>query len=281
MMKLIKRILLMLSVLLTLAAVTLAYAYFIEPGRLVVTHTELRIPNFDPALDGLKVVAIADIHGGSNRITEEKLRQLVVTANAQNPDVIVLLGDYISEAKGKRGTLKMEVETIAKNLEGFDARLGVYGVIGNHDWWYNEKRVRAALESADIRVLENQTSVIDADGTPLTVWGIEDFWKHRKVPVEALPHDARNIIAITHNPDSLLHSPPNIAVMLAGHSHGGQINFPVYGAKAFVNDPRFMYGHAAVDSKHVFVTSGIGTSILPLRFRVPPEIAVVTLYSAN
>ncbi|MGD9563905.1 MAG: metallophosphoesterase [Pyrinomonadaceae bacterium] len=288
---LLKRIGLTILVLAALAAAVLAYAYFIEPHRLVITEAALEVPNFSPALNGLKVVAISDIHGGSNGVTPERLRELVTTANEQSPDIIVLLGDFVSERRFNRealkrpdGTdrteLKMPVADIADGLAGFEARYGVYAVIGNHDWWHNETSVRRELERVGITVLENQVKPIAADGETIYLWGIEDYWRERRVPVantfDTIP-EKRNIIAITHNPDSLLKTPEGISLMLAGHSHGGQINFPIFGPYPFVNDGRFMRGEAVVDGRHVFVTSGVGCTGPQIRFRVPPEIAVVTL----
>ena len=266
-----------------LGALLFSYAYFIEPRRLVITEVSLTVPNFSPKLNGFKIVAVSDIHGGSNGITESKIREIVAATNAQAPDLIVLLGDYVSQSGDQHSGLKMPVEIVADNLRGLKAKYGVYAVIGNHDWWYDEKKVRAEFERTGVKVLENETAVIDVGGERLWLWGIEDYWRHRNVPTTAFAAipEKRNIIAITHNPDSLLKTPDGISLMLAGHSHGGQVNIPFYGRKAFVNDPRFMYGSAVVDGKQVFVTSGIGTSILPLRFCVPPEIAVVTLNSAE
>jgi predicted MPP superfamily phosphohydrolase len=281
---LLKRIAVAMSVLLALLAGLAAYSYFLEPRRLVVHSETLRLANFDPELNGLKVVAISDIHGGSNHVTEEKLRSIVSLANEQDPDIIVLLGDYVSETEFKGRNLKMPIETVAENLTGLKAKYGVFGVIGNHDWWWDENRVRSEFERVGVTILEDQIEPITIAGRTVWLWGIEDFWKARQVPLEntfsAIPVK-QNIIAVTHNPDALLKAPEGIALMLAGHSHGGQVNFPFFGPKAFVNDPRFMAGEAFVDGKHIFVTTGIGCTGPQIRFRVPPEIAVLTLQSAQ
>ena len=274
-----KRILIAFASVALLITTLLGYSYFVEPSRLVVNAVEMRLPNFSPTLNGFKIVAISDIHGGSNNVDEGKLRQIVERANAQDPDLIVLLGDHVSQTNGKHSDLRMPVVTIANNLAGFRARHGVFAVIGNHDWWYDEKKVRLEFEKVGIRFLENELAEIHIGGETIWLWGIEDYWKRRRVPAEPIAKlaERRNIIAITHNPDSLLKAPADISLMLAGHSHGGQVEIPFYGRHPFVNDPRFMFGKAIVDGKHIFVTTGIGCTGPQIRFRTPPEIAVLTL----
>lgn len=276
---LLKRILITFAVVLAVLAAVAVYSFYIEPNRLIVHSEDLKIPHWSAKLDGFKIVAISDIHGGAKFITEEKIRQIVELANAQNPDLIVLLGDYVSQTVGMHGDLKMPSETVAENLKGLRAKYGVYAIIGNHDWWYDQRKVRGELENAGIKVLENEVAAIRVGDETINLWGIEDYWKNSRVPTEAFDKipEKTNIIAVTHNPDSLLKSPGEIAVMLAGHTHGGQFNFPIYGAIAFVNDPRFMGGFVEADGKHVFVTTGVGTSGPAVRFRVPPEIAVLTI----
>ena len=281
--KLLKRILITFALIILILALIASYSYFIEPSRLIVHEENLKIPHWNEKLNGFKVIAISDIHGGSNNVTEGKIRKLVEMANAENPDLIVLLGDYVSEVRFKSKDLRMPVETIADNLQGFKAKYGVYAIIGNHDWWYDEIKVRSEFERVGITFLENEVKAIQVGDETVWLWGIEDLWKNRRVPSEALKEIAnkQNIIAITHNPDSLLKAPPEISLMLAGHSHGGQVKFPFYGARAFVNDKRFMAGYAEVDGKHVFVTSGIGCTGPQIRFNVPPEIAVLKLFAEN
>ena len=288
-----KRIGLALLVIILVIGVIAAYAYFIEPRQFVVVEEHLTVPNLDPKLDGFKIVAIADIHAGSNYAPLERLRYVVEKANEQNADLIVLLGDYVSEKSrgrvrnppaGTDGTeLKIPVSVIADNLQGFKAKYGTFAIIGNHDWYHNEQKVHTELERVGINVLNNEIESIQVGEATLRLWGIEDLWKNRRVPSEAFDQlsDKKNIIAITHNPDSLLTAPTGFALMFAGHSHGGQINFPIFGPFAPFNDPRFMDGHAEVDGKHVYVTSGVGTSVIPFRWRVPPEIAVVTIHAAK
>lgn len=291
--KWLKRIGLFLLTLVLIVGLLMAYAYFIEPRQFVVVEETLDVPNWDRELNGFRVVAISDIHTGSNYAPIERLRIVVEKANEQNADLIVLLGDYVSELQrgrtrnppdGADGTqLKIPANEIADALQGFRAKYGTYAVIGNHDWYHNERKIHRELERVGINVLNNEIAEIAVTGGTIKLWGIEDLWKDRRVPTEAFDSlaDKRNLIAITHNPDSLLSAPNGFAIMFAGHSHGGQVNFPIFGPFAPFNDRRFMDGHAEVDGKHVYVTSGVGTSVIPFRWRVPPEIAVVTINSAE
>src|SRR5262245_21996062 len=143
----------------------LMYSYFIEPNMLLVNRMTLQVPHWSKELNGFKIVAISDIHGGSNTMTEERLRYLTGLANAQEPDVILLLGDYVSQSHGRHGKdLRMPANVIAENLQGLKGKYGVFAVIGNHDWWYDEKAVRAELERVGIPVLENQAVSFEVNG---------------------------------------------------------------------------------------------------------------------
>ncbi|HKP67642.1 MAG TPA: metallophosphoesterase, partial [Pyrinomonadaceae bacterium] len=172
----------LLSFALIIGAVV-GYAYFIEPRLLVVVESDLTVPHFDPKLNGLKIVAISDIHAGSNYMPLERLQRVVETANEQNADLIVLLGDYVSETGGRNrnpapgtdGTqIKIPVETIADNLQGLKAKYGAYAVIGNHDWYHNDAKIRREFERVGINVIENEVREIPVGDTRVRLWGIED-----------------------------------------------------------------------------------------------------------
>jgi predicted MPP superfamily phosphohydrolase len=261
----------------------LMYAYFVEPNLLLINRFTIKVPHWSKELNGFKVVAISDIHGGSNSMDEAKLRYVAEQANAQQADVIVLLGDFVSQSGDKHDSgLKMEPATIADNLKELSAKYGVYAVIGNHDWWHGEKEVRAELERVGIKLLENEASSFDVSGKQVSVLGIEDYWKRRKVDISApLSQIAvkENIIGITHNPDSFDKTPADLSILLAGHTHGGQVWLPFIGAPIPVAKQEYTYGHIVHDARHLFVTKGVGTSGPGIRFCAVPEIVVLTLES--
>ncbi len=277
----------------------LAYSYFIEPNRLVVRPTEIAIRDLDPALDGLRIVLISDIHGGSNGVTFEKLLEVTARANEQQADLVLLLGDFVSELPGYRSStspLKMEIDRIADGLAGLKGKLGVFAVLGNHDGG-SGSRVAVELKRAGIRVLEDEVAVVTFNGRELRILGFKDHLEagHRW---KRLPRDTRSLLNGTGNGDiiALQHSPdimpmitgdnlisPELRLVLAGHTHGGQVWLPILERVIIPSSygQKYAYGHIRENDVDLFVTGGIGTSILPLRFLVPPEISVLTLRPAN
>src|SRR5215212_2642208 len=136
------------------------WAFFIEPNRLVVRQQTIQIDKWPQELNGLRIAVIADLHAGAPFIDEKKLRLIVQRTNELRPDLIVILGDYMTGNGWGRQT--MEPEVLAPILKDFSAPLGVYSVLGNHDWWYGGRKVRGALEQNGIKVLEDEVVQLNA-----------------------------------------------------------------------------------------------------------------------
>ncbi len=153
-----------LAVLLTAAIGFAVWAVGIEPGWVIARETRVPIARWPAALGSLRIAALADLHTGAPHITVEKVREIVATVNAAKPDVIVLLGDYVIH--GVTGGRFVDIEQTAAVLRDLNAPLGVFAVLGNHDWWYDGRRTTRALEAAGIRVLEDAATEVTVRGQP-------------------------------------------------------------------------------------------------------------------
>src|SRR5215510_10872437 len=276
-----KRLRILLSAVLLLLAFVVFWAFFIEPNRLVVREETIAIDNWPRALDGLRIAVISDIHAGGSFIDDKKLHTIVDRTNALHPELIVVLGDYMSSNGWT--SRRIEPEVFGPVLKNFNAPFGTYSVLGNHDWWNNGFKVRAGLEQNGIKVLDNEVLQIQARGVPLWLVGLADLWT-RSQQVEqtvAKVPEGQTMIALTHNPDIFPDLPERTPLLLAGHTHGGQVRFPLIGSvvRSSVYGERYERGQVFENNHHLFVTTGIGTSIVPVRFGVTPEIVLLTIRS--
>ncbi|HSE17667.1 MAG TPA: metallophosphoesterase [Pyrinomonadaceae bacterium] len=270
------------AIILFLAGVAF-WGFLIEPRRLVTKEQTIQIDNWPQSLDGLRIAVLSDIHVDDWSVTDKKLRTIVERTNQLQPDLIVILGDYMSS----NGWVKTRVdpEVFGPVLKDLRAPLGVYSVLGNHDWWFSGSRVRKGLEQNGIKVLENESAQLDVRGTSLWLVGFADLWTRPQRINETLTKvpEGQPLIGLTHNPDIFPNVPQRVQLLLAGHTHGGQVRFPIIGPVIESSDygDRWVSGHVFADNHHLFVTTGIGTSIMPVRFGLPPEIVLLTLKSGS
>ncbi len=255
------------------------WAFYLEPSSLTVHRVTLQIPGWDNEQRGLKIAVLTDLHVGSPYWGIDKLKMLVTRTNAEHPDLVLLLGDYV--IREVIGGKFVAPEPIAETLKGLRAPLGVAAVLGNHDWWFNGPRIRWDFQQAGIIMLENQAHRFEFRGKSLWIVGLADFMTRAPSIAAGLEqvHDNGPVIAIMHNPDSFPDIPARVNLSLAGHTHGGQVNFPWLGRLVVPSNygQRYAYGHVVERGRHLFVSSGVGTSIIPVRFRVPPEILILTI----
>lgn len=250
-----------------------------EPSSLTVSRQTIRLASWPANFNGLKIVAVSDLHVGSPFMTLDKMRRIVELVNAEQPDLIVMLGDYvIQDVVGGRFVAPEEFAPVLGNLR---AKQGVYVVLGNHDWDLDGPRVRRAFEGAGLRVLANEAVRVGRGEAGVWIAGIDDFWSQHQ-DIEATLRQVKSaepIIALNHSPDIFPELPARVALTLCGHTHGGQVNLPFLRDLAVPSryGARYRSGLIGKEGHQLFVTTGVGTSILPIRLRVIPEIAALTI----
>jgi len=274
------------------AAATAGYATEIEPKSLVVTSYALTPPGW-PRGHRRSITVIADLHAGGPNMGLDHIRQIVDVANLLKSDMTVLLGDYI--ATHRFVTEKVPHDVWAAELGRLEAPLGVFAILGNHDWWHGVANIRRAIEDAEIPVLENDAMLVDA--TPLGERG-KKFWlaglgdqlahkvgKGRYRGVDDLAGTLKRVttddplILLAHEPDVFVKVPERVSLTLAGHTHGGQVRVPGLWKQMVPSSfgGRFAYGHIVENNRHMIVSGGLGTSLIPVRLGVPPEVVRIDL----
>jgi len=264
-----------------------AYAAYEAAHDLIVTRYRLNPPRW-PAGQKLTICVVADLHAGGPNMGIARVRQVVDAAIAQACDLVVLMGDYF--ATHKFVTEVVPPAAWAGELARLKAPLGVYAILGNHDWWHGIAATRQALADVRIPVMENDAVLLGGKGGRFWLAGLGDQLAHWLGPsrfegVDDLPGTLKKVttddpvILLAHEPDIFVDVPDRVSLTLAGHTHGGQIKLPLippywapseYGA-------RFAYGHIVEQGRHLIVSGGLGCSNVPLRLGVPPEILRVEL----
>lgn len=263
-------------------------AFFIEPATLTVRHVTVESATWSGP--PLRIGVISDTHVAAPHTDVARIERLVARMNGQRPDVVVLLGDYAGGHEPAAMRARPEQSEILRGVEAFrelSAPLGVHGVLGNHDSWYDDAAISAALTRAGVTVLDNRAERIARPGGAFWLAGLADMHSPREPPLVSATlrqvADDAPVVVLTHWPDPFVEVPDRVALTLAGHTHCGQVNLPVFGRLVHASrmSERWACGLYDEGGRKLFVTGGVGVSILPVRFRAPPEIAVVTLRAAR
>jgi hypothetical protein len=279
-----------------LTAGTAAYGAAVEPFSAPVVRRYRITPAGWPLDLKLRMVVLADIHAAEPLMPAERVAAISATANDLKPDVIALLGDYMTTHPFVSAPVPQEAWSAA--LRVLKAPLGVHAILGNHDWWddrrsQSSKRgppdARKALERVGIPVYENDAIRLLKDGRPFWLVGLGDqlafkLGRRRFRGVDDLAGalekvtDEAPVVLLAHEPDIFVRVGRRVALTLSGHTHGGQVRLFGYSPMVpsrFGN--RFAYGHVIEDGRHLVVSGGLGCSIMPVRIGVPPEIVLVEL----
>jgi uncharacterized protein len=222
---------------------------------------------------------LSDVHAGAPHVDAERVSEVVARANREGADVALLLGDFVDPLV--RGARPIAPETVARRLAELDAPLGTFAVLGNHDWLHDGERTAEALRAAGITVLEDDAVEMLVRGAPVWIAGLADLHARRPdldATLAQVP-DGEPMILLSHEPDVFPRVPPRVALTLSGHTHGGQVDVPVLRDRVVPSrfGGRFRVGHVVEGGRHLYVTSGIGTSSWPVRLRRPPEIVILRL----
>ncbi|NIA13496.1 MAG: hypothetical protein GWP08_05400 [Nitrospiraceae bacterium] len=260
------------------------HASLVAPARLKVERYDMPIQGLPPEFDGLRLVHVSDTHYGpftSKAFLEKAAEQ----ANALDGDLVVMTGDYVHFTPDS-------IEPGIALLENFQARYGSVAVMGNHEFWEGVGRCRRQLDRIGVPRIDNDRLFLTPDGLQkspvpghsLCVAGLTDHIMDEisfDKALHGVPDDMPRLL-LSHNPDptELVPREHRVDLMLAGHTHGGQINLPLVGPPPVSMEygTKYIGGLCQGPRCPVVVSRGIGIALLPLRFRVPPELVLVTLH---
>ena len=247
---------------------TATYGVAYERHHVGVTRASLDVSGLPPALEGLRIALLTDVHH-SRLVGADDVTKAVDLVLAQRPDLIVLGGDYVTF--GDRAF----VGPVADLLAPLRAPHGVFAILGNHD---DDKDMPAALGRKGFTVLKDQRTRLMVHGEAIDVAGIR-FWTRRPAELTRVLRNASGtVLLLAHDPRRLVEaSELNIPLVLSGHTHGGQVLLPGVGAVAKAARFPILAGTGRRENTSIFVSRGIGTVYVPMRFNCPPEVAVLTL----
>jgi predicted MPP superfamily phosphohydrolase len=276
----VRRALLILAVLIAATGLFATYCLLEARRDPIVRRANVDLADWPRGAPPIRVVLISDIHIGTAAMGPERLTRIVAQIDALHPDLILIAGDFIY-GHDPAGAARLGARMIGP-LSKLHAPLGTIAVLGNHDWWTGAAKVREQLAQAHIRTLDNAAMTVG----PLALGGAgDDFSGHTNLPVtlravRVLPGAH---VLLTHSPDIAPELPPDMPLLLAGHTHCGQVVLPFYGPISDVTQyhARYRCGIRHEGARTVIVTGGLGTSGGPFRLGAPPDLWLLTLGPAR
>ena len=260
------------------------YGYFVEPNWLKVESVTLTLGRLAPAFHGTRLAQISDIHMGG-WMNAERLQRVADAALAQQPDILLLTGDYLighvfdANAEQSLQSLVDILAPLAKSIPSF-------AILGNHDYWTNAAAVREMLQLCNIRDLTNTVFTFSRGGESLYLCGVDDIWEgdvRIDHVLEQLPERGAAIL-LAHEPDYADTSAKTgrFDLQVSGHSHGGQVVIPFYGAPILPYlGQKYPSGLYRVGDMLQYTNRGVGMLDPPVRVNCPPEITIFTLEAAG
>lgn len=258
------------------------YSFLVEPRWLRLCHYTLATPKWPKEMKPLRVAFATDFHVGCPSVGLEEMEHVIRKINDLNADIILLGGDFLIQ-RVLLGT-HFSVEEIAAPFSKLSAPLGVYTVLGNHDWWGDAKGLWRNLEEAGVKVLENNAVKVDGSGFSFWVAGMADDTTRKPDYSKTMADvaDDAPVVMLAHDPASFMEIGARPVVTLCGHTHGGQVTIPYISPIIIPGRAplKYAYGHIREGGRDMIVSGGIGTSILPVRFGRRPEIVLIEVGSA-
>lgn len=254
----------------------IGFAYWTAISDPIVRYAEVELFPAGSAQKQLRILLLSDIHVAGPDMPPERLGRIVRQVNAQRPDIVLIAGDFVSDKQ--LAITRFSLSEAIAPLHGLRSRLGTFAVLGNHDHWRNAAEAHAALHRVGVTVLDNDA----ARAGPLVIGGLDDAFTHHddlNTTLRAMADLGGEPVLLSHSPDPFPRVPAGVTLMLAGHTHCGQIRLPFLGAVSYMSEygAKYACGVVVENGKTLIVGAGLGTSILPLRLGAVPDMWSITI----
>lgn len=253
-------------------------AVLYEPRHIIIEKKTIPINGLPDVFEGFRICQITDVHHGQF-VGLKFIEKVVNKSNILIPDLMVLTGDYVYNSN------KYVVPAISA-LCNLKSPNGILAVLGNHDHYHGAELAKEVFNKYNAHVLTNSHRLIEIKGKAICIAGVGDLWEGKQDLKEAfkgIPADVSRIL-LSHNPDyaEVMPKTERVDLMLAGHTHGGQIRMPFSIAPVTMSNygQKYTGGLVKLPDTQVYVSRGVGVGLLPVRFNCPPEITIITLTKA-